>query len=58
MKLLDAQVQQVDQDDRIKRLELEAAIAQGRLMIAQVSASIRKYKKDLMVLQNKEPKSE
>jgi hypothetical protein len=52
MRLVDAPLVPKDENVHIKKLELQAQIAQGRLLIAQLSAGIRKAKKELLILQN------
>lgn len=52
MRLVDAKLVSKDESKHIEELELKAQIAQGRLLIAQLAAGVRKAKKELMILQN------
>ncbi len=54
MKLVEAQLRPVNEETRLRILALKAEQAQGRLMIAQMAAKMRKNRAELMVLQNKE----
>jgi len=45
-----AQIKTLDEETRIRKLTLEAEQAQGRLMIAQLAAKLRKNRAELRKL--------
>jgi hypothetical protein len=53
MKIVEAPLKPVNQSSRLERLTLEAEMAQGRLMIAQIAARMRENAKKLKTLKAK-----